>query len=69
MIKCKDCKYYSDQIGSHNEWTKEHNDSIKPKVLMCAINTPNPSLAALEAVDGRLSSAEHNCVDFNNETI
>lgn len=67
MIKCRNCKYWSGQIGSHNEWTKQRKSPIKPKVLICTVNSPQPLLAALERVDGRLADSEHNCIDFENK--
>lgn len=67
MIRCRDCKYWSGQVGSHNEWTKERKGIIKPTVLICAVNIPQPSLSALDMVDGRLSDAEHNCSDFQGK--
>lgn len=65
LVTCQDCKFWSGQIGSENEWTKKRRSPITSKVLVCAVRgCPQPSLAALSDVDGRLSSALHECFDF-----
>ena len=64
MIKCRNCKFWSGQIGSHNEWSRERNSNIKSKVLICAVNIPNPSDTELELVDGRLCDTVHSCNSF-----
>lgn len=67
-IKCRDCKYWSGAIGSHNEWVRQRRSPIKLNpgaTILCAVQVcPQPSIAALEFVDGRLADALHECRDF-----
>ena len=69
-VKCCNCKYWSGQIGSHNEWTREYQEPIKSKVLICAVRIcPQPSVSELEPVDGRLAYAKHDCSNFEPRLI
>ncbi len=65
-IKCSDCRYWSGQIGTHNEWSQEWRQPIKSKVLICAVRgCPQPDASELDRVDGRLANAEHSCIDYS----
>lgn len=69
FVKCTDCKFWSGQVGSHNEWSQAYRSPIISKVLICTVCiNPQPSIAALSHVDGRLSSALHKCSQFEPQS-
>jgi hypothetical protein len=64
-VECRNCKYWTGQPGTYNEWTKARRQPIVSTVVICAVRIqPQPNMFALDMVDYRLADAEHDCPDF-----